>query len=149
MSGTALLHTRERFSLVANACFEIAWPLFGANGERQWAPGWDPVFLWPGKALDQEGMVFTIRHAGRQAVWVNTAFDPEARRIQYAYVIPEVVVTLITLKLTPNGRATTIDVIYERTALADAANEIVKDLAACDRVAGAEWSEQINRYLNQ
>jgi hypothetical protein len=149
MSGGPLRHARERFSLVANAPFEIAWPLFGADGERKWAPGWDPVFLWPGKALDQEGMVFRIKHAHGHAVWVNTAFDPEARRIQYVYVIPEVVVTLITLKFTPNARTTTIDVIYERTSLADSANEIVKDMAACDRVAGEEWSEQINRYLNQ
>jgi hypothetical protein len=149
MSGPAPLHTREQFSLFVNAPFEVAWPLFGADQERVWAPGWDPVFLWPNKAFDQEGMVFKIRHGQNNAVWVNTAFDPIARRIQYVYVIPEVVVTLITLKLTPHNASTTVEVVYERTALSDAAIETVQGMALSDRLAGEEWSRQINDYLTQ
>jgi hypothetical protein len=149
MSSPALLHTREQFSLVANAPFEIAWPLFGADNERAWAPGWDPVFLWPEKACDQEGMVFTVGQGEKDAVWVNTAFDRTARRIQYVYVIPDVVVTVITLLLTPDRHSTAIDVVYERTALAASANEIVKDMAARDRIAGDDWRRQINAHLSQ
>jgi hypothetical protein len=143
------LHTCEQFSLIANAPIEIAWPLFGADQERAWAADWEPVFLWPQKALDQEGMVFIVRHGEKTAVWVNTAFDSVGRRIQYVYVIPDVVVTLITLKLMPNGRSTAVDVVYERTALTDAANELVKNMAAADRVAGKQWEQQINGYLGQ
>jgi hypothetical protein len=149
MTVPPLLHTREQFSLTANAPFEVAWPLFGADRERAWAPDWDPVFLWPEKALDQEGMVFKVRHGEKTAVWVNTAFDLIERRIQYVYMISGVVVTVITLELTPDKHSTAIDVVYERTALAAAANDIVKDMAARDRVAGAEWSRQINAYLSQ
>jgi meiotically up-regulated gene 157 (Mug157) protein len=149
MSAPAPLHTREQFSLVANAPFEVAWPLFGADRERAWAPDWDPVFLWPHKAFDQEGMVFKVGHGEKNAVWVNTAFDPSARRIQYVYLIPDVVVTVITLKLTPESGSTTVEVIYERTALEHAANDIVKKMALRDRLAGNEWSQQINAHLSQ
>ena len=149
MSGSGLLHTREQFSLVANAPFEIAWPLFGADRERAWAPDWEPVFLWPEKAFDKEGMVFIIRQGTKNAVWVNTVFDPTAKRIQYVYIIPDVVVTVITLPLTPAMETTSIDVVYERTALVAAANEIVKDMAMRDRVAGSDWSRQINAHLSQ
>jgi hypothetical protein len=149
LSGLGLLHTREQFSLVANAPFEIAWPLFGADKERAWAPDWEPVFLWPEKAFDKEGMVFIIRQGAENAVWVNTVFDRTAKRIQYVYVIPDVVVTVITLVLTSRGDSTAIDVTYERTALAAAANEIVKDMAMRDRVAGTDWSRQINTHLDQ
>jgi uncharacterized membrane protein (UPF0127 family) len=144
-----LLRTREQFALVADAPFEITWPLFGAEKERLWAPGWDPVFVWPEKAEDQEGMIFKIRHEDQTAIWVNTAFDPTTRRIQYVYVIPDVLVTVITLKVTPIGRATSVEVVYERTALEVAANGIVKDMAANDRVAGEEWSQQINAHLRR
>jgi hypothetical protein len=82
-------------------------------------------------------------------VWVNTALDRTARRIQYVYVIAGVLVTVITLKLTPLGRSTSIEVIYERTALAAAANGLVQDMAANDRVAGKEWSRQINAHLRR
>lgn len=149
MSGLGLLHTREQFSLVANAPFEIAWPLFGADKERAWAPDWEPVFLWPEKAFDKEGMVFIIRQGAKNAVWVNTVFDRTAKRIQYVYMIQDVVVTVITLLLTSHGDSTAIDVIYARTALAAAANEIVNDMAMRDRVAGSDWSRQIHTHLGQ
>jgi hypothetical protein len=149
MSAALLLHTREQFSLVANAPFEVAWPLFGADKERAWAPDWDPLFVWPREALDQEGMVFKVRHGEKNAVWVNTAFDRTARKIQYVYLIADVVVTVITLKLTPDSGSTAVDVIYERTALVHTANDTVKEMSLRDRLAGKEWSQQINQYLSQ
>jgi hypothetical protein len=144
-----MLHTREQFALIANAPFELAWPLFGAHKERDWAPGWNPSFVWPEKPVDREGMVFKVGHGDKAAIWVNTVFDETVRRIQYAYLIPDVLVTVITLKLEPNGDSTNVEVVYERTALAEAANRIVRDMAASDRVAGKEWSQQINTYLGQ
>ena len=149
MSPEALLHTREQFSLVANAPFEVAWPLFGADKERAWAPDWEPDFLWPEKPFDQQGMVFKVRHAEQHAVWVNTAFDRVAGRIQYVYVLPDVVVTVVTLKLEPDGGTTLVDVIYERTALLHTTNATVKAMALLDRIAGQEWSRQINGHLGQ
>lgn len=148
MTGQAL-HTREQFALVADAPFELAWPLFGAHKERAWAPGWNPSFIWPAAPVDRQGMVFKVGHGDRTATWVNTIFDETARRIQYVYLIPDVLITVITLKLAPNGDSTHVEVVYERTALAEAANEIVREMAANDRVAGREWSRQINTYLRQ
>ncbi|HEY2676702.1 MAG TPA: hypothetical protein VGI65_07000 [Steroidobacteraceae bacterium] len=148
--SAALVHTRENFDFVANASLEVAWPLFGAERERLWAPGWDPVFLWPRMPSDQSGTVFTIAHGDTTAIWVTTAFDEaDKTRVQYAYVIPDVLVTLITLKLTPAGKSTLVAVTYERTALTTAANEAVSKMAARDRLAGPEWGGQINDYLKR
>jgi hypothetical protein len=141
------VHTREQFEFIANAPVDVVWPLFGAEGERAWAPGWNPRFIWPAPATDKEGMVFRVAQGERTAVWVNTAFDQAANRIQYVYVIPDIVVTVITLKLKETGRSTHVAVIYERTALAAAAGEVVSQMAAGDRVAGPQWGEQINNYL--
>ena len=127
-----VLHTREQFALIANAPFELAWPLFGAHRERDWAPDWNPSFVWPEKPLDREGMVFSVRRGDQTAIWVNTVFDQAVRRVQYVYLIPGALVTVITLKLEPNADSTNIEVVYERTALAEAANEIVRDMAASD-----------------
>jgi hypothetical protein len=146
----ALAHTHENFDFVANAPVEVAWPLFGAEKERLWAPGWDPRFLWPRMPSDQSGAVFTIAHGDKTAIWVTTAFDEaDKSRVQYAYVIPDVLVTLITLKLTPLGKSTLVAVTYERTALTAAANEAVSKMAARDKLAGPEWGGQINDYLKR
>lgn len=143
------LHTHAEFEFIADAPIEVAFPLFGANGERAWAPDWDPMFVWPEEATDRQGMVFNTRHGDRLATWVNTLFDRVANRVQYVYVIPDLVATVITLKLTPSGRATHVAVAYERTALNERANAIVRDMAARDKLAGSEWGEQINDYLKR
>jgi hypothetical protein len=143
------LHTCEHFAFTAEAPLNVAWPLFGADKERAWAPGWNPLFIWPAKAQDQEGMVFTVAQRNKTAVWVNTGFDRAAGRIQYVYVLPEVVVTVITLQLTPLDQTTRVAVTYARTALDQAANDVVREMADGDRAAGPEWQLQINTYLRR
>ena len=141
------VHTHEQFEFIADAPIDVVWPLFGAEGERAWAPGWDPVFVWPRQAADQQGMVFKVAHGDRAAVWVNTCLDSSTHRVQYVYVLPDIVATIITLRLVPSGQSTHVAVTYERTALAESANEIVSTMAAHDRASGPEWGEQINSHL--
>lgn len=62
MAGNTRVHTEEGFSFIANAPMERVAPLFGAEGERVWAPHWDPEFVYPVPAADQEGMVFRVAH---------------------------------------------------------------------------------------
>ncbi|HEX4584979.1 MAG TPA: hypothetical protein VH183_09130 [Burkholderiaceae bacterium] len=144
---TGLLHTHEEFDFVVNAPVDVAAPLFGAEAERAWAPDWDPAFVWPQTPSDRPGMVFKVSHGDRTAVWVNTAFDRVANRIQYVYVIPDIVVTVVTLGLTPRQTSTHVAVTYERTALTQDANERVRQMAARDAASGPEWGRQINDCL--
>jgi len=145
----APLHTCEQFAFIAHAPLDAAWPLFGADKERVWAPDWNPVFIWPLNAVDQEGMVFKVSRGDKTAVWVNTTLDRTANRIQYVYVLPDVVVTVITVQLAPIAQSTRVTVTYSRTALEPAANDLVREMAAQDRGAGREWDLQINTYLRQ
>lgn len=143
------LHTREEFNFIADAPLDVAWPLFGAEGERAWADDWHPVFVWPTVPADQHGMVFTVAHGCKTAVWLNTCFDRAAKRIQYVNFLPDAFVTVITLALRPTGQATHVEVVYERTALNPTANETVKRLAATDKVSGTHWCRQINQHLHK
>lgn len=146
MAGSARAHTEERFSFVANAPMDRVAPLFGAEGERVWALDWDPQFVYPVPAADQEGMVFTVSHGHLKSAWVNTEFDARNGRIQYAYVIPDVMATLITLRLTPEGDQTRVEVKYERTSLSPEADEHVRQTAQ-QHNKGADWEKQVNGYL--
>lgn len=148
-TDTAPLHTCEHFAFTAHAPLDVTWPLFGADQERVWAPDWNPVFVWPANPFDQEGMVFKVARGDKTAVWVNTALDCAAKRIQYVYVLPDVVATVITLQLAPLGQATRVAVTYSRTALEVAANDLVREMADQDRGAGREWDLQINTYLRR
>ena len=145
-----LLHARTEFKFTVNAPLEQAAPLFGANEERKWAPGWDPQFIYPTPAYDQQGMVFRIEHPHHTAVWVNTAFDLAAGHIQYAYVLNDAMATLIDIHLTREAaQKTAVTVVYERTALIPEANDHVQHFADGDRKAQKEWEGQINGYLEK
>ena len=146
-NAVELWHTERTFEFTVNASIATVAPLFGADRERAWAPDWNPQFVWPAEVHDRQGMVFTVAHGHRTATWVNTCFDLQNGRVQYVYVLPEVLVTVITLRITPEGKRTHVAVAYDRTALNSEANEIVRKMAEDDGHSGPEWGGQINRYL--
>lgn len=148
-SADAGLHTEQTFAFTAKAPMKTVAPLFGADRERAWAPGWNPTFVWPAEASDRSGMVFTVPHGQNTAIWVNTRFDPVTGSFQYAYVVPGVMVTMITLQLKPDEERTRVTVEYQRTALGPNANGIVRQMADDDRKSGPEWERRINDYLNR
>jgi hypothetical protein len=141
------VHTEEVFAFTANAPLEQVAPLFGADKERVWAPKWNPQFVYPLPASDEEGMVFNVAHDHLHAVWVNTLFNLKDGRFQYVYVIPEALLTVINLKLTPQGDKTRVEVQYDRTALSPEAESHVRHMAEGDRRFGPDWEKQINTYL--
>jgi hypothetical protein len=142
-------HTNEKISFIARGLMQQVAPLFGALQERVWSPDWDPQFIYPLPPADVQGMVFTIAHHHRQAVWINTEFDLKNGRIQYAHVIPDAMVTLITLRMQFQGNQTKVDVEYDRTALTSDADTHVREMAKADHNAGPEWEKAINRYLEK
>jgi hypothetical protein len=148
-AGTARVHTAEKFVFTARGRMEDVAPLFGADKERVWSPGWNPKFIHPLPATDEEGMVFTVAHDHLKATWVNAEFDLKNGRIQYVYMIPDALLTVITLRLQPEGDQTRVEVEYGRTALSAEADAHVRHMAEGDRMSGPEWEKQVNEYLGR
>jgi len=144
-----LKHVCNSFEFVVNSPMEKAFLLFGANGEKAWDLEWEPQFVYPSPARDVAGAVFRVQHGHHHAVWINTAFDAANGHIQYAYFLPDVMVTLIDIRLTPldAGRRTQAIVVYERTALSAKGNAMVTQRGNTDSGMGSTWQTQINGYL--
>lgn len=142
-------HVSNSFAFTVNAPLKDAAPLFGPEGERAWAgDDWNPHFVFPAPAQDVEGAVFTLRHGDRTAVWVNTLFDLKAGRMQYVYVLADLLVTTINVRLhAVDAMHTKVDVTYIRTALRPEANEHVLAMGKHDREQAKEWEDAINAYL--
>jgi len=149
-SGSAL-HTHNEFRFKVQAPMAVAAPLFGASEERVWAPDWNPQFVQPVPAKDELGAVFKISHpGGREATWVMTAADFAGGHVQYVYVIPEAMATLIDIHLREQSRGvTSVHVVYERTALRPAANAHVQHFADRDARQGPDWESAIANYLTR
>ena len=145
---SALAHTHNQFNLTAHAPYEQVFPLFGALEEKKWAESWDPQFVYPSPARDQQGMVFTVEHAGMSSVWTNTALDEASGHVQYVYILNNAMVTLVDIHVTKAGATETrVSVVYERTALKPEANEHVTHYAKGDAKSGTGWEQAINAYL--
>jgi hypothetical protein len=143
-----LLRTQTAFDVTVNLPYTEAAPLFGPEGERAWAgKHWNPQFLYPQPAHDEQGAVFTIQHGPFTVTWVNTLFDVEARQFQYAYFIPNILVTTIDVRFTPANAITRVHVVYTRTALTPEGNDHVATLTASDKAAAQNWQQAIDAYL--
>lgn len=143
-------HVRTEFAFTAQAPYDEVFPLFGAHEERNWAKGFDPQFLHPSPAHDQQGMVFTWNHDGSSNTWINTAFDAASGHVQYVYIVTGTMITLIDIHLAKSGtRETRVSVAYERTALSSDGNQQVTQHAAADRNKASEWDAMINGYLQK
>ena len=144
-----LAHVSSSFSFRVNAGLRDAAPLFGPEGERAWAgEDWNPQFVFPTPARDVEGAVFTLRHGEHTAVWINTVFDLETGRMQYVYVLADLLATTIDVRLHPIDLThTRVDVTYTRTALRPEANEHVLHMGKHDGEQGPESEAAIHAYL--
>ena len=81
-------------------------------------------------------------------MWVNTLFDLNAGRMQYVYVLGNLLATTINVRLhATDASHTKVDVTYDRTALRPEANGHVAALAQHDRKQGEVWEKGINDYL--
>jgi hypothetical protein len=143
------LRVRTAFDLVVDASYAETAPLFGPEGERVWAgKHWDPQFVHPQPARDEQGAVFTVQHGPLSAVWVMTMFDLEARHFQYVYFMANLMVTTIDVRFKPAGDdRTQVNVVYTRTALTPEGNEHVRAMSEGDKKAGTDWQKSIDAYL--
>ena len=143
------LHVSNSFHFVIGASPARIAPLFGPEGERQWAgKHWNPEFIYPGRAADVQGAVFTIQHGPYTSTWVNTVFDISAGRMQYVYFIPDHLVTVVTVALTQIDEShTRVNVTYDHTALRPEANDDVRMMEEHERESGPEWRAAIEACL--
>jgi hypothetical protein len=147
LATPSLAHASTEFHFTADLPYESAAPLFGAWQEKKWASDWKPEFVYPMPPVDQEGSVFRVQKGEHSSIWVNTIYDLTAGRVQYVYVIGDLLVTRIDIRLVRNGATKTdVSVTYERTALDPSANHHVSSLAKADAGSADEWRAAINAY---
>lgn len=74
-----------RFELPITAAAAIDF--FTPEGERTWAPGWNPTYP-AGKVSESPGTVFITSHGDAETLWVTEAIDREANTSSYARITP-------------------------------------------------------------
>jgi hypothetical protein len=89
--------------------------LFTAEGERAWAPGWDPAFPAPDRT-EGAGAVFVTVHAEQTTTWV--VVDQDEDGVRYARFTPgSTAGTVAVTVLAATSTSTRVRVSYDLTAL--------------------------------
>ena len=137
------MRVRLTGSFVLTGSLDAVLSLFTAEGERQWAPGWDPV--WADEPHAHEvGEVWTT--AGPPPTsWVTV--DTGADHVRYARVAIGETAGLVTVTCAENGGRTTVTVDYDLSALSDAGADRLKHFAAEYDDMLAHWQHHISRAL--
>lgn len=100
------------------------FPLFTAEGERAWAPGWEPEVLSGDTA---RGSAFRTGHGGRRTTWIVTDYRPEEGRVSYARLAQDSNIGLVDVVCTPAAGGTTVSVRYTLTGLNEQGEAFVRE----------------------
>jgi hypothetical protein len=107
-----------------NAPLQQVFPLFTAEGERAWAPGWEPRIL---SGSRERGSAFmTAGHDGSVVTWIVTDYRPAEGRVSYARLVQDSNIGIVDVVCTmPAEGGTDISVRYTLTAVSEAGKSFV------------------------
>ncbi len=108
------------------APLERVFPLFTAEGERSWAPGWEPKVL---SGDVERGSAFVTRaHSGIETTWIVADYRPAEGRVSYARLAQGSNIGLVDVVCTAaEGGATVVSVRYTLTGVSDAGRAFVRE----------------------
>jgi hypothetical protein len=112
-----------------NAPLAKVFPLFTAQGERAWAPGWEPRIL--SGAEDRGSAFITTAHNGSTVTWIVIDYQPAQGRASYARLVQDSNIGIVDVACTAvAGGGTDISVRYTLTAVSEAGESFVAQFLA-------------------
>lgn len=124
-----------------------AFALFEPEGERAWAQGWDPTYLFPTDGRAQPGMVFTTSHGGEETTWLVIRHEPASGLVEYARVTPGSRIATVLVQCSALEPARTrVTVIYTFTGLGEAGNAYIRGM---DEARYREYIESWGKAIAQ
>jgi len=131
---------------------EILFPLFSAEGEKHWVPGWDYKNIMGATELHEDYIFITENHdhAASDAIWLVKKYDPGSYFVEFYKVEPEEKVGIITVKCDPISRSdTNVCVSYEYIALSEKGQEFVANFTVGEyKKFIGEWKQLLEKYFN-
>ncbi|ROR00205.1 polyketide cyclase/dehydrase/lipid transport protein [Streptomyces sp. 2132.2] len=125
---------------------EAAFRLFTARGERDWVPGWEPVFPVETPDDTAPGTVWLTASSEEETTWLVASRD-FPRSVSYARITPGVRAGTVTVTLAATEAGSEVTVTYDMTPLTPAAAEALDEFAAEYPAFIRSWEELIAARL--
>lgn len=131
---------------------DVLFPLFSAEGEKHWVPGWDYKNVMGATDLHEDYIFITENHdhAASDAIWLVKKHDPDSYLVEFYKVEPQEKVGIISVQCHPiSGARTDVVVSYEYIALGDKGREFVAGFTSAQyREFIGEWKRLLNKYFD-
>jgi len=131
---------------------EKLFPLFSAEGEKRWVPGWDYKNVMGGTVLHEDYIFVTGNHdhTASDAIWLVKRHDPDSHYVEFYKVEPEEKVGIISVKCNPiSSSETNVSVSYEYIALNEKGRRFVANFTSDEyRDFIGEWKQLLEKYFN-
>lgn len=145
------LNIKHTASFQITQPIDILFPLFSAEGEKLWVPGWDYENIMGSNELHEDYVFLTKSHdhASTNAIWVVKKYDPENYYIQFYKVESEDKIGVIEVNCTQLNEATTkVQVTYEYIGLSDKGNQFIKEFTSSEYKSFiSEWEKLLMSYF--
>lgn len=129
------------------------FPLFTAEGEKLWAPGWDYVQIFGDTNVNEDDVFLTQTHdhAAADAIWIVKKYDSQNHFVQYYKVEPGEKIGLISVTCEKiDDTKTKVIVEYCYTALSSAGKNFLLNFSEKNYSEFiAEWKTLIDAYFSR
>ncbi|MFP3915506.1 MAG: hypothetical protein ACLFWM_11575 [Actinomycetota bacterium] len=121
--------------------------LFTPEGERLWAPGWDPHYP-AGEASEEAGTVFVTRAGEVETTWVIIGIDRELYSAAYARLTPGRHGGTVTVTCRDDGQDRCVaSVRYDLTSLTNSDDVLSPYRPEAFAEMMAEWDHRIRPHV--
>ncbi|MFC2064975.1 hypothetical protein ACFLXB_07750 [Chloroflexota bacterium] len=133
---------------------DVLFPLFSAEGEKLWVPGWDYENIMGTTDLHEDYIFLTsdhhaVHHHAPKTIWLVKRFEPSNHLVQFYRVEPEDKVAIVTVHCKSiTGEQTKVTVAYEFIGLSEKGNQFIKGYTAEDHEEFiGNWSGLLSAYF--
>ena len=130
---------------------DVLFPLFSAEGEKHWVPGWDYQNIMGASELHEDYVFVTANHdhAAGDAVWLVKRYEPGNHFVQFYKVEPGDKVGIISVQCEAvSGTRTSVTVSYEYIGLSERGNTFIAGFTE-EKYQGfiGEWQRLLEAYF--
>ena len=139
-------HTYEH---TINGTVEEIMPLYCPVREVDWCEGWNPKVVYSNSGLVEKDCIFITSHGDDNFVWVVTDYDIEKGHVEMVYLIPNVLVTKLEIRLTPISKEITkAEITYSKTSLVEIGEKVLEKFTKEEYdIMMDSWEKAMNHYL--
>lgn len=130
---------------------EVLFPLFSAEGEKHWVPGWEYKNVMGSTDLHEDYIFVTENHdhGAGNAIWLVKRHEPNNYLVEFYKVEPEDKVGIITVKCVElSGAKTRVEVTYEYIALGEKGIDFINNFTSHEyEIFIGEWKQLLESYF--